>query len=61
MTTYFAVIVDNEVATHVTYNDDPIFEKFIAIARSGPIFVEVPEPVAEGSRWDGTNFFTPEG
>jgi hypothetical protein len=28
-------------------------------ARSGAVFVEVPEPVEEGSIWDGTSFTPP--
>ena len=59
MPTYFAVLVDNEVALNVIYGDEPIFEKHIAIARSGPILIEVPAPVTEGAIWDGTNFTDP--
>jgi hypothetical protein len=59
MPTYFAVIVDGEVAANATYPDIPLFEKAVAIARSNPIFVEVPEPIVEGSTWDGSTFTPP--
>ena len=59
MPTYFAVLVDNEVTSNVTYGDEEIFEKYISIARSGPVFIEVPEPVEEGSIWDGESFTPP--
>lgn len=59
MPTYFAVLVNNEVTTNVIYGDEEIFEKYISIARSEPVFIEVPEPVEEGSTWDGNSFTPP--
>jgi hypothetical protein len=60
MPTHFAIVVDGEVAINVTYPDDmPHFEKHIAICRSGPTFIEVPEPIVEGSTWDGSTFTPP--
>jgi hypothetical protein len=56
---YFAVVVDNEVADVVAYDENPVFEKALAITRSGPIFVEIPAPVAVGSTYDGSTFTPP--
>ena len=61
----FAVIVGNEVAGTVSFEDDsPVdaIQRFISAYRSNPIIVEATDTpdVAFGWTWDGSSFISPE-
>jgi len=55
----FAIVVDGEVVSHVSYPQEPPYDGVIAILRTGPVYVEVPNPVDIGCTWDGNSFSPP--
>lgn len=58
-TVRFAVVVDGEVVSNVAYENTPPLDGLVAILRTGPTFVEIPQEVAIGSTWDGKRFAPP--
>jgi hypothetical protein len=58
-TVRFAVVVDGEVISGVTHPNVPPHDAAIAAMRSGITFIEVPEEVPVGSKWDGKKFTPP--
>lgn len=66
MTKYYELVIDNEVATHLSIPSgsaemQEFFNKLNAALSSNPTVVPVEEIVPEGSIWDGQNFTPPQG
>jgi hypothetical protein len=61
----FAVVVGNDVAGTVSFDDSnngETAQRFIAAYRSNPVMVETSnQDVMHGWTWDGTNFIEPQG
>jgi hypothetical protein len=56
----FAIIIDGEVASNMTFPPQiPLAPKLEAIYSSSPIFVRTEERIEEGSIWDGERFIAP--
>jgi hypothetical protein len=56
----FAIIIDGEVASNMTFPPQiPMAPKLEAIYSSSPTFVRTEERIEEGSTWDGTTFTPP--
>ena len=49
---HFAVILDNEVVTTFSFQNNEASEQYIAIYSSNPTIALVEEPPALGSKWN---------
>jgi hypothetical protein len=56
----FAIIIDGEVASNMTFPSEiPMAEKLEAIYSSAPIFIRTEERIEEGLLWNGEGFVRP--